>query len=208
MHDKGKTVNFSSKKDDGSQRSHIMVVIGSLLATSPSENLRKMPLSLDNNLPAAVLRFGNNAEDEVAFTCHLDSCAAMNTANLTLHQWIMTTYPAIVDSYEQFDDVTPFQPIGLDCDVPSVDTNAIANQLTAVAAYKTHYRDENGAPVTLSFGVAQGIPKCVSFASTQFIRPQRANATGLALFTQYTAAISTPVSSVAVLSIEHGPTSD
>ena len=177
----------------------------------------------------------------------------MNTANLTLHQWIMTTYPAIVDSYEQFDDATPFQPIGLDCAVPSADTNAIGNQLTAVVMYKTRYRDENGAPVTLSFGLgkaikinaiiglptikkwkmitdldsnkatskylniyfdlcyehaAQGMSKGIPFDSTQFIHPQRANATDLALLTQCAAAISTTASSAPVLNIEHGPNSN
>ena len=112
-----------------------MVVIGSLLATSPSTSLCKMPLALDNSLPAVVLWIGSNVEDEVAFTCHLDSCAAMNTANLTLHQWIMTTYPAIVDCYEQFDNISPFQPIGLDCAVPSAETNTIVNQLIVVVTY-------------------------------------------------------------------------
>ena len=56
--------------------------------------------------------------------------------------------------------------------------------------------------------VAQGMPTSVSFDSTQFIRPQRANATGLALLTQCAAAISTPASSAPVLNIEHGPTSN
>ena len=65
----------------------------------------------------------------------------MNTGSLTLHQWIITTYPAIVASYEQFDDASPFQTIGLDCAVPSADASAISNQLTAVVTYKTRYVD-------------------------------------------------------------------
>ena len=68
VHDKGKIVKFTSKKDNDSQRSRIMVVIGSLLATSPSTSLHKIPLALDNSLPAAVLRFESDAEDKVAFT--------------------------------------------------------------------------------------------------------------------------------------------
>ena len=102
---KGRSVGFTTKKDDGSQRARILVLCGLMLTTTPLANIWQMPLSLDNCLPAAVLRFGSDAEDEVAFPCHLDSCAAMNTGSLTLHQWIITTYPAIVDSYEQFQPV-------------------------------------------------------------------------------------------------------
>ena len=67
-----------------------------------------MPLSLDNGIPAEVLQFVTDYNDDVEFSCHIDSCAAMNTANLLLHQWIMTSYPHIVDSYEKFDDNVPF----------------------------------------------------------------------------------------------------
>ena len=172
----------------------------------------------------------------------------MNTANLILHQWIMTTYPAIVANYEQFDDVNPFKPIELDCAVPSADAEAIANQLTAVVAYKTRYQKEDGTPVTLSFGLgtaikvnviiglptfrkwkmildldscratskylniyfdlcfehaAQGMPKGITFDSTQFIRPPRHNTTGLALLTQCAAAISTSELSALVINGEN-----
>ena len=81
-----------------------------------------MPLLLDNCLPAVILRFGSNSEDEVA-------C----------------------------DDVNPFQPIGLDCAVPSADANAVSNQLTAVVTYKTRYMDTAGKPVTLSVGLDKAI---------------------------------------------------
>ena len=81
----------------------------------------------------------------------------MNTGSLTLHQWIITTYPAIVASYEQFDDASPFQPIGFDCAVPSADASSISNQLTAVVTYKTRYVDTAGTPVELSFGLGKAI---------------------------------------------------
>ena len=116
-----------------------------------------MPLSPDNCLLAAVFRFGSDADDEVVFPCHLDSCAAMNAGSLTLHQWIITTYPAIVASYKQFDDAIPFQPIGLDCAVPSANSSAISNQLTAVVMYKTRYVDKAGTPMELSFGLGKAI---------------------------------------------------
>ena len=69
-----------------------------------------MTVSLDNALPAAVIRFGSLDDTEVVFLCHLDSYAAINTANSLLHMWSMTTYPDIVLSYERFDDDQPFKP--------------------------------------------------------------------------------------------------
>ena len=153
----GRCVDFKTKKDDGSQRTRILVLCGSIFATTPFHNVRQMPLSLNNYLPAAIFRFGSASEDEVAFLCHLDSCAAMNTGSLTLHQWIITTYLAIVASYEQFDDASPLQPIGLDCAIPSADSSAISNQLTAIVTYKTRYVDTAGAPVELSFGLGKAI---------------------------------------------------
>ena len=54
---------------------------------------------------------------------------------------VVATYPAIVVSYEQFDDASPFQTIGLDCVVPPADASANSNQLTAVVTYKTRYVD-------------------------------------------------------------------
>ena len=121
-------VDFKTKKDDCSQCVRILVLCGSIFATTPFHNVRQMSLSLENCLPVAVFRFGSNSEDEVAFPCYLDSCATMNTGSFNLHQWIITTYPAIVASYEQFDDASPFQSIGLDCAVPSADFSAISNQ--------------------------------------------------------------------------------
>ena len=81
----------------------------------------------------------------------------MNTGSLNLHQWIITTYPTIVASNEQFDDASPFQPVGLDCDVPSADSSAVSNQLTAVVTYKTRYVDKTGAPKELSFDLDKAI---------------------------------------------------
>ena len=59
----GKKVTFTSKKDDGSQRSRIMVLTGTVLTTTPAPSLRPMPLSLDNCLPAAIIRFGSSSND-------------------------------------------------------------------------------------------------------------------------------------------------
>ena len=103
-----------------------------------------IPFPLYNDLSAAVLRFGRILADKIQIVCHLDICAAMNTENLHLHQWIMANYLHIVDSYEQYDDAKPFNPITLDCAVPSSDTENTANKLTVVVTYKTILSDNNG----------------------------------------------------------------
>ena len=82
-------------------------------------DLQYMTLSLDNELPAAVFYSGTLMDNEIPFSCHLDSCGAMNTGSLTLHQWISTTYLHIVHSYEQYDDSQPYVPISLACAIPS-----------------------------------------------------------------------------------------
>ena len=144
-------------RDNKSKKQRLFVMTGTLLNTISTTNLRQMPLSLDNNLPAATLRFGTNNENEVAFSCHLDSCAAMNTGNKLLHMWIMTTYPDIVKSYEQYDDENPFRPITLDCAVPTSAAEKEASKLSAVVTYITRYNDASGKPVTLSFGLGDDV---------------------------------------------------
>ncbi len=46
-----------------------------------------------------------NTANKIDFSCHMETCAAMNTANLLLHQWIITTYPDIVDIDEAKDEI-------------------------------------------------------------------------------------------------------
>ena len=110
----------------------MFVTNGTLLNDVSSLTCRNMPLSLDDDLPAVVLRFGTSSDNEVPFACHLDTCAAMNTGSLHLHQWIITNNMHIVDSYEQYDNDNPFNPITLDYAVPSSDSDKVANKLTAV----------------------------------------------------------------------------
>ena len=105
-----------------------MVLNGTVLNVATTPEMRKMPLSLSNDLPAAVFRFGTTSEDEVPFACHLDTFAAMNTGNLHLHQWIITNYPHIVDSYEQYDDANPVNTMTLDC---AVSASEVGKQLAS-----------------------------------------------------------------------------
>jgi len=57
-----------------------------------------MPLYIDNDLPAINLRFGHS-DKIMYFLYHLDSYAAMNTGNLHLHQYLITTYPDVAKEY-------------------------------------------------------------------------------------------------------------
>ena len=79
----------------------------------------QMPLSIDNNLPSSVLRYGYMDENEIAFSSYLDSCTVMNTVNYLLHMWIMTTYPETLAIYEHDNDSNTFQHTTLDCAIPS-----------------------------------------------------------------------------------------
>ena len=82
-------------------------MLGNTLKTTALPVLNPMSPFLDNGLPAVIYRFGKSDDQEVPFSCHLESCAAMNTYSLLLHVWIITSYPEIVHSYEQYDDDTP-----------------------------------------------------------------------------------------------------
>ena len=153
----GKNNDGESKKDSKSKRQRLFVVYGSVLNVSGNVIARKMPLSIDNDLPSTVLRFGSSDKNEIAFAVHCDSCAAMNTANELLHMWIMTTYPEIVLKYERYDDVVAFQPITLDCAIPTSNAEKDKGKLSSVVTYKTRYHKEDGTMMTLSFGLGEDI---------------------------------------------------
>lgn len=121
---------------------HLSVTFDSVLNTSTMPQLRRMSLSLDNTLPVAVIRFGSSDKDEVAITCYLDSCTAINTVNSLLHMWIMTAHPNIVASRERFDDKDSFQLIRLDCTVPSSIDDKNSRKFSAVVTYMKRYTDK------------------------------------------------------------------
>ena len=70
---------------------------------------------------------------------------------------IITTYPDIVASYEWYDNTDNFQPITLDCAVPTLVAKKEASKLSAVVTYKTRYQDEDEKMTTLSFGLGDDI---------------------------------------------------
>ena len=125
-------VIFSAQKDNEPNKQRISILSGNLLNNVASPSLRHLPLSLDNRLPAAVLRFGSSNNNALSLACHLDSCAAMHIGSLLLYQWIITTYRNIVDSYEQYDDEHLFQPITLDCAIPASKAEKDTRKLSIV----------------------------------------------------------------------------
>ena len=128
-----------------------------ILKTVSSPNMRYIPLTLDNDLTAAVFRFEATCDTETSFSCHLDSCVVINTGSLLLHMWIITTYPSIVESYEQFDDAVPFQPIMLDYAIPASEVEKDTDKFSTVVIYKIRYKKSDGNIVTISFGLSEVI---------------------------------------------------
>ena len=126
-----------------SSRGRFFVMTAPILNHS-EERCVPMPLMVNNKLPGCTLRFGKTEADEVSFTCHIDTCAAMSTGNLLLHQWIMTKYPSIIVECTQYDDSTPFEQIRLYVALKGLDgCNNMKNKLMAVVRYWTPYLDKD-----------------------------------------------------------------
>ena len=161
-----KSVSFNADNisdEDNLHRGRFYVYFGHLLVSNAAlPSLRPMPLGLDNNLPGIVIRAGTSKTDMITFLCHVDSCAAMNTGNLLLHQYVMMKNPSIVAEYCQYDDNNPFQPIHLQVAINDKDDKAPTptddvNKLTAVVRYYTPYTTKDGKPVLLSFGLGSNV---------------------------------------------------
>ena len=153
----GQSIRLSTSGKFGVKRQRLWMLVGTILSTANASPLRHMPLSSDNGLPSAVFRFGSTDKNEIPISCHIDSSAAMNIANLLIHMWIITISPEIVHIYEHHSDVNPFQPILLYCAIPTADAALDKNKLTAVITYYTRYVDCDGNKLKLSFGIAESI---------------------------------------------------
>ena len=83
-----------------------------------------MPLDIDNGLPGILLKNGQTSSSiSPNFLAHIDTCVSMNTCNLLLHQRIITTYPACVAEYTQFDNNNnEFHPIQLQAAINNFNT--------------------------------------------------------------------------------------
>ena len=148
------------RDEPNEKRGRLCVVSAGIFVSKLAEEkiTRQMPLDIDNGLPGILLRLGADDKSDTCFLCHIDSCAAMNTGNLLLHQFIITNHPNIVAEYIQYDDSEPFDPIQLQCAVNDLDK--ITNdhgKLTAIVRYRTPYTYANGKPVLVSFGLGADV---------------------------------------------------
>jgi len=146
-------VSPSSKQAGKSKKQWLFVMVGSILSTSITLEIRRMSLSLDNYLPSKFVRFGTSDDNKATLSCHVDSFVAMNTGNKLLHMWIIKNYPGNVANYEKYDDADAFQSITLDCAVPSTVARNDSGKFSAIVAYKTRYNDASGKIMTLAFGL-------------------------------------------------------
>ena len=154
----GPTGNDSS--DTTTKRARIIPgfvrLLESSVATDPK--LRPMPVRINNGLPAIPFGVGCDA-DNIALMCLYDTCAAITSGNLSYHKWIVSKYPHLVHSFEQFDDSNPFEAIKL---VGAVkDTSDLSasdhGKLTAVVRYHTPYEDDQGHPIQLNVALGDDV---------------------------------------------------
>lgn len=88
--------------------------------------------------------FGYDNTKEVRCICHMGTYATMNTGNLLVHQWIMTTNPYVVVEYIQYDDNMPSDPLQLYCTVEDLaKTEAMYGKLIAIVKYWLRSKHEN-----------------------------------------------------------------
>ena len=83
---------------DGERKKPRMWVFSASIMIHNEQNVAPpMPLDVDNGLPGIELWFGNNADNEMGFLCHMDTCAAMNTGcySLSSHR-TMSMYILVV----------------------------------------------------------------------------------------------------------------
>ena len=99
------------------EKGRLWVFSAIILEASQQFTTPFMPIDVDNGLPGIELWFGREEANEVGLLCHMDTCAAMNTGNLAVHQWLITTQPHLVAEYIQFDDSMPFEPLQPYCAV-------------------------------------------------------------------------------------------
>jgi hypothetical protein len=126
-------------------------------ALSAQLHICEMPLQTDSNLPAMSMRLGSCDKGEVQVRFNLDTCVGMTTGNERLHQYIITNYPKIVHSYEEYNRSNPFSPISLEGVTSNGDNlDFETGKLTAVVTYYTRYK-HNGKAVTISFGLGEGV---------------------------------------------------
>jgi hypothetical protein len=130
-----------------------------LLQHSASDltRIKPFPIRIDNLMPAITFDLGTPPAPSVSLVCLYDTCAAVCSGNLLFHQWVITTYPELVHSFEQFDDSNPFEAIKLVGALkdPAEFDVASHGQLTAVVRYHLPYLtipDDSTAVLCIALG--------------------------------------------------------
>ena len=120
-----------------------------------------MPLDINNVLQGILLEIGQNSSSiSPNFLAHIDTCVSMNTCNLLLHQRIITTYPACVAEYTQFDDDdNEFHPIQLQVSINNCNTPTQSDygRLTEIVKYYAPFTSADGQSIILSFGLGTDV---------------------------------------------------
>lgn len=144
-------------EEDSPSKRHKLWVCKLARVLTTQLSLREMPLKTDSNLPAMSMRLGVTDENEVSVRFNLDTCAGMTTGNKKLHQYIITNFPEIVHSYEEYNGSNPFSPIILEGVTSTGDNSDFeTGKLTAIVTYYTRYT-VNGEALTISFGLGDSI---------------------------------------------------
>ena len=77
----------------------------------------------------------------------------MNTGNMYVHQWLMTTRPHLVAEHIQYNDSKPFQPLQRKCAVNYLDAiESMHGKLTNIVRYWLLYKNGEDTVVP-SFGL-------------------------------------------------------
>ena len=125
-----------TSKDEPRKKSRLWIFSTNILVNNTLSISPPIPLDVYNALPGIELWFGTSSENEVRYMCHMDTCVAMNTGNLLIHQWNLTSHPHLVAEFIQYDDRDPFDPLKFHCAVEDlVKTESMHGKLTAIMHY-------------------------------------------------------------------------
>jgi hypothetical protein len=147
--------------DDSAKRVRLCTILVKILqqSTIPSPRLKPFPIQVNNSMPAITFQLGTSLTAAVSLVCLYDTCAAVCSGNLLFHQWVISTYPDLVHSFEQFDDANPFEAIkllGAVQDPASFDEEA-HGRLTAVVRYRMPYTDSASHPTVLCIALGADV---------------------------------------------------
>ena len=140
--------NRRKRNDDGSEptqqqaaqvpRIYVSTSVSFVTSSHVNDDSRPMPIQVNNNLPIADFWLATSKmEPCVDLGCLIDTCAGLNSGNLSFHTHIQDTYPQCVVAFEQFDDANPFRPVKLGGAVTSPHDKSDHGRLTAVITYRT-----------------------------------------------------------------------